>query len=169
MDRHKRRGKSSGALSDSPISQRLADMESAVLSLAITVMLCVLYTITASIPVTEVQYLTFALQVIDRSFLLGGNASFIAIAFPRCHFGKIFGLDLAIAAIVNLLQYACFALLQGPLQHDPLYLNIGFIILVSLACIHPINVYLYCRQEKQKKSELMTSLGAVAVPEKQDE
>ncbi|XP_038641680.1 solute carrier family 43 member 3-like [Scyliorhinus canicula] len=165
MDRHKRRGKSS----DSPISQRLADMKSAVLSLAITVMLCVVYTITASIPVTEVQYLTFALQVIDRSFLLGGNASFIAIAFPRCHFGKIYGLDLAIAAFVNLLQYACFALLQRPLQHDPLYLNIGFIVLLSLACIHPINVYLYCRQEKKKKSELTAPLGAVPVPGKQDE
>ncbi|XP_038641675.1 solute carrier family 43 member 3-like [Scyliorhinus canicula] len=169
MDRHKRRGKSSGTLPDSPICQRLADMKSAVLSLTITVMLSVLYTITASIPVTEVQYLTFALQVIDRSFLLGGNASFIAIAFPRCHFGKIYGLDLAISAIVILLQYACFALLQGPLQHDPLYLNIGFIVLLSLACIHPINVYLYCRQEKQKKRELMAPGGTVPVPGQQGE
>ncbi|XP_041065194.1 solute carrier family 43 member 3-like [Carcharodon carcharias] len=157
LDRHRRKGKSP----ESVTSQRLADMKSAVLSLAITVTQCVLFAIFATIPVLDVQYLTFAMQVINRSFLFGGNATFITIAFPPCHFGKIFGLALAVSAVVSLLQYPCFALVLGPLQHNPLYLNIGFIALVSLAYVHPINVHVTCRRETRKSEGMKHSRAEV--------
>uniref|UniRef100_UPI00398F33EF equilibrative nucleobase transporter 1-like n=1 Tax=Pristiophorus japonicus TaxID=55135 RepID=UPI00398F33EF len=145
MDRHKR------PPSDSTVSQRLADMKSAVLSLTITVTQSILFSISAAIPVLKVQYLTFILQLVNSSFLYGSHTAFTAITFPPRHFGKVYGLLLALAAIVNLLQYPCFILVKGPLHGDPLYLNIGLIVLVTLTYVHPINVYLHCRRETQQR------------------
>ncbi|XP_068800592.1 equilibrative nucleobase transporter 1 isoform X2 [Struthio camelus] len=73
LDRHKR-GKADGA------PDPLADLRASVLSLAVTVMQCLLFSICAAVPVLPVQFATFALQVLSRSFLYGGNAAFLAIA-----------------------------------------------------------------------------------------
>lgn len=58
----------------------LADLRSAVLSLVVTVALCLLFSVFAALPVLPAQFGTFVLQVISRSFLYGGNAAFLAIA-----------------------------------------------------------------------------------------
>lgn len=50
------------------------------LSLVLTVTQCVLFSICAAVPMLPVQFVTFVLQVISRSFLYGGNAAFLAIA-----------------------------------------------------------------------------------------
>ncbi|XP_035274863.1 solute carrier family 43 member 3-like isoform X3 [Anguilla anguilla] len=60
-------------------TEKEADLRSSALSLFITSLLCLLFSICASISVLPLQYLTFALQVISRSFLYGGNAAFISI------------------------------------------------------------------------------------------
>ncbi|NXT91171.1 S43A3 protein, partial [Anhinga rufa] len=76
LDRHKR-GKTphpEGALG------ALADLRASILSLVVTVMQCLLFSICAAVPVLPVQFATFVLQVISRSFLYGGNAAFLAIA-----------------------------------------------------------------------------------------
>lgn len=58
----------------------LADLRASVLSLVVTVTQCVLFSICAAVPVLPVQFGTFVLQVLSRSFLYGGNAAFLAIA-----------------------------------------------------------------------------------------
>ncbi|NWQ70601.1 S43A3 protein, partial [Neopipo cinnamomea] len=101
----------------------LADLRAAVVSLVVTVVQCLLFSVCAAVPVLQVQFATFVLQVISRSFLYGGNAAFLAIAFPPQHFGKLYGLAMALSALVALLQYPCVALVQGPLQGDPFYVS----------------------------------------------
>lgn len=49
-------------------------------SLALTSLLCLGFSVCASIPVLSLQYVTFILQVISRSFLYGGNAAFLTFA-----------------------------------------------------------------------------------------
>ncbi|NXD28145.1 S43A3 protein, partial [Spelaeornis formosus] len=120
LDRHKR-GK--GPRPEG-ILAALADLQSAVLSLVVTVAQCLLFSVFAAVPVLPVQFGTFALQVISRSFLYGGNAAFLAVAFPPQHFGKLYGLAMALSALVALLQYPCVALVQGPLQGDPFYVSV---------------------------------------------
>ncbi|XP_078095390.1 equilibrative nucleobase transporter 1-like [Mustelus asterias] len=137
---------------DSAALKRLSGMKAVVLSLIITITQCVLFSISASVPILEVQYLSFILQVINHSFLYGGDAAFISIVYPTCHFGKIYGVGQTLSAFISLLQYPCFALVQGPLQHNPLYVNIGFIILVILTYVHPVNLYLHWRREVQERS-----------------
>ena len=66
--------------------------------------------------------------------LLGGrvlgahwNAVYLFFpSFPSEHFGKLFGLVMALSAIVSLLQFPIFTLIKGPLQNDPLYVSTGW-------------------------------------------
>lgn len=145
-------------------TQRVEDQHAMVLPLGVTVAQCIAFSICASIPRLELQYLTFILQVINRSFIYGGHAAFIATTFPSTHFGKVFGISMSISALFSLLQYPCFALAKGPLHDDPLYLNISFVVLSVLTFIHPLNVHLHCRKKmksllKPPSSPLVLSGG----------
>ncbi|XP_068181735.1 solute carrier family 43 member 3b [Antennarius striatus] len=140
MDRHKGKPLAEGE------TEEQADLRASVLSLTLTSVQCVLFSISAATPYLPLQYLTFILQVINRSFLYGGNAAFISVAFPSIHFGKLYGMVLALSAVFALLQYPCFILVNDVLDGDPLYVNIALALLSLFAFIHPISVYLYCRK-----------------------
>ncbi|KAG7462076.1 hypothetical protein MATL_G00198620 [Megalops atlanticus] len=155
MDRHKGKRRAPGE------SEEEADLRSAVLSLFLTALQCLLFSICASTPFLPLQYLSFALQVLNRSFLYGGNAAFISIAFPTCHFGKLYGLMMALSAVVSLLQYPCFALVKGLLDGDPLYVNIGLSILSLTAFIHPFYVYVHCRRQAVRRERPQANGGTV--------
>ncbi|XP_055670074.1 equilibrative nucleobase transporter 1 isoform X1 [Falco peregrinus] len=156
LDRHKR-GKTprpEGALG------ALADLRASVLSLVVTVVQCVLFSICAAVPVLPVQFATFVLQVLSRSFLYGGNAAFLAIAFPPQHFGKLYGLAMALSALVALLQYPCIALVRGPLHGDPFYVNLGLIAVVLVAFVSPVVVARECRRRAKELGAAGTPLAA---------
>ncbi|XP_053802892.1 equilibrative nucleobase transporter 1 isoform X2 [Vidua chalybeata] len=156
LDRHKR-GK--GPRPEG-ILATLADLRSAVLSLVVTVALCLLFSVFAAVPVLPAQFGTFVLQVISRSFLYGGNAAFLAIAFPPQHFGKLYGLAMALSALVALLQYPCVALVQGPLQGDPFYMNLGLIAVVLVAFVSPVVVARECQRRAKELGMAGTPLAA---------
>ncbi|XP_049441725.1 equilibrative nucleobase transporter 1-like [Epinephelus fuscoguttatus] len=139
MDRHKGKPRAEGE------SEQEADLRASVLSLFLTALQGVVFSVCATIPNLPLQYFTFVMQVINRSFVFGGNAAFVSVAFPSCHFGKVYGLIMALSGVFALLQYGCFALVNGPLDGDPLYVNISLTLLILLAFIHPISVYLHCR------------------------
>ncbi|XP_048052824.1 solute carrier family 43 member 3a isoform X2 [Megalobrama amblycephala] len=153
MDRHKRKPLGSG------MSEWEADLHSSVLSLLLTSLQCLLFSICASIPFLPLQYMTFILQVLNRSFLYGGNAAFISIAFPACHFGKLYGLVMSLSAVVSLLQYPCFAL-NKVLGGDPFYVNIILTFLTLMAFIHPVYVFLHCRELAKQRENSQSILEA---------
>ncbi|XP_048826564.1 solute carrier family 43 member 3b [Brienomyrus brachyistius] len=145
MDRNKGKPRAPGE------TEQEADVRSTALSLFITATQCLLFSLCASLPVLPLQYLTFVLQVINRSFLYGGSAAFISIAFPASHFGKLYGLIMALSALVSLLQYPFFTLVQGPLNRDPLYLNVALTVLTTLTFIHPLYVFIHCRRAAARR------------------
>ncbi|XP_053781676.1 equilibrative nucleobase transporter 1 isoform X2 [Desmodus rotundus] len=122
-------------------------LSSAVPSLTLTSLLCLGFALCASVPVLPLQYVTFILQVISRSFLYGGNAAFFTLAFPAEHFGKLFGLVMTLSAIVSLLQFPIFTLIKGPLQNNPFYVNVMLVLVTLLTFVHPFLVYRECQQE----------------------
>lgn len=61
-------------------TEQEADLRSSYLSLLLTVLQCLLFSVCTSIDCLPLQYFTFILQVLNRSFLYGGNAAFISIA-----------------------------------------------------------------------------------------
>src|SRR4029434_6478263 len=70
-------------------SERDADLQAAILSLAVTALQCVLFSVCAASPLLPLQYLTFILQVLNRSFLYGGNAAFISVCVCVCVCGGV--------------------------------------------------------------------------------
>ncbi|XP_059372437.1 solute carrier family 43 member 3b [Carassius carassius] len=146
MDRQKGKQREPGQ------SEQEADLKPAILSLSLTALQCVLFSVCAATPILPLQYLTFILQVLNRSFLYGGNAAFISVAFPYEHFGKLFGMVMALSAVFSLLQYPCFTLIKGPLGGDPFYVNIGLTVLSLLAFINPLYVYLHCRRQAAQRA-----------------
>ncbi|KAG3285063.1 solute carrier family 43 member 3 [Ictidomys tridecemlineatus] len=126
---------------------------SAVPSLTLTSLLCLGFALCASIPVLPLQYVTFILQVVSRSFLYGGNAAFLTLGFPSEHFGKLFGLVMTLSAIVSLLQFPLFTLIKGPLQNNPLYVNVTLLLTTLLTFVHPFLVYRECHSWKEDPSE----------------
>ncbi|XP_055015523.1 solute carrier family 43 member 3b [Boleophthalmus pectinirostris] len=149
MDRHKGRPRAPGE------SERDADLRASVLSLALTAFQCVMFSLCATIPSLPLQYATFILQVLNRSFLYGGNAAFISVAFPSCHFGKLYGLVMALSALFSILQYPCVTLVKDVLNGDPFYVNVGLTILSLLAFIHPIYVHLHCRRQAAQRANTL--------------
>ncbi|XP_022616113.1 solute carrier family 43 member 3 isoform X1 [Seriola dumerili] len=147
MDRLKGKPRAEGE------SEGEADLRASVLSLFLTALQCLLFSICAATPYLQLQYFTFILQVVNRSFLYGGNAAFISVAFPSCHFGKLYGLVMALSAVFSLLQYPFFALVKGPLDGDPLYVNIALTLLSLFAFIHPLSVYLHCRSVASERAK----------------
>ncbi|XP_061076373.1 equilibrative nucleobase transporter 1-like isoform X3 [Conger conger] len=123
-----------------------SNLRSVVLSLFLTALQCLLFSICATIPVLPLQYLTFVLQVFALSFGVGGNAAFISIVFPVCHFGKLNGVVNAVLSVVLLLQFPCIILVNEVLDGDPLYINIALCILCLAPFIHPAYVYIRWRR-----------------------
>ncbi|XP_077460389.1 solute carrier family 43 member 3a isoform X2 [Stigmatopora argus] len=140
LDRHKGKPLCPGE------TEQEADMRAALVSLFLTSLQCLLFSLCASIPFLPLQYFTFALQVINRAFLYGGNAAFINIVFPACHFGKLYGLVMSMSSVISLLQYPCFALVKGPLGGDPFYVDIALTLITLLAFIHPLFVFIHCKK-----------------------
>nr|XP_044998019.1 solute carrier family 43 member 3 isoform X1 [Jaculus jaculus] len=129
-------------------SSSAATLCSTVPSLALTSLLCLGFALCASIPVLQLQYATFILQVLSRSFLYGGNAAFLTQAFPAEHFGKLFGLVMALSAIVSLIQFP----IATRSQSDPLYVSVGLLLASLLTFVHPFLVYRECRAQKASPS-----------------
>uniref|UniRef100_A0A667WK20 Solute carrier family 43 member 3 n=1 Tax=Myripristis murdjan TaxID=586833 RepID=A0A667WK20_9TELE len=150
MDRHKGKPLAPGE------TEQDADLQSSSLSLFLTSLQCLLFSVSASTPLLPLQYLTFILQVLNRSFLYGGNAAFISIAFPAYHFGKLYGLMMCLSAVFSLLQYPCFALVQGALGGDPLFVDVALTLLTLLVFIHPIYIFIHCRKVAQQRKETDT-------------
>ena len=108
----------------------------------------VLFSLCIVIPIPELQYVSFVLQVIFRSFLFGGNASFIALLFPSEHFGKLYGMTMTLGGIVSLLQFPFYSLVLRSFNGNFIIVNVIFLILCLLTYIHPIYLYI-----KSKKAE----------------
>ncbi|XP_077107291.1 equilibrative nucleobase transporter 1 isoform X1 [Ranitomeya variabilis] len=144
MDRHKRKHK---------VTDSLDDLRSSVLSLLLTAIQCILFSLCASISELPALYPTFIFQVINRSFLYGGNAAFLSIAFPPRHFGKLYGLIMSLSAVISLLQYPAFYIIRAYLHGDPFYVNISLLILMLLTFGHPINVFRVWRQKQHLRDQ----------------
>nr|XP_015827368.2 solute carrier family 43 member 3a [Nothobranchius furzeri] len=145
LDRHKGKPRSLGE------TEQDADLRSSCLSLFLTSFQCLLFSVCASIPILPLQYLTFILQVLNRSFLYGGNAAFISITFPSSHFGKLYGLVMSLSAILSLLQYPLFALIKGPLHGDPFHVDIALTLLTLVVFIHPLHIFIHSRRRAQSR------------------
>merc|ERR1712196_425406 len=100
----------------------------AIWSLHITTALGAAYNSLALVNSLDAQIPTFALYTSYRAFLYSVMAAFAADRFGMQTSGRIQGTVFTIAGIFNLIQYGLVALVQGPLEGDPFYLNVGQLV-----------------------------------------
>eukprot|EP00057_Strongylocentrotus_purpuratus_P025448 XP_011679922.1 PREDICTED: solute carrier family 43 member 3 [Strongylocentrotus purpuratus] len=96
-----------------------SDLKDTCFPLALTTILFTVFSVCIVIPKLELQYLTFIIQVVIRSFLYGLSVAVIPIMFPQEYFGTLFGVMGSFAGIFGLLQYPIFSILQNVLNSDP--------------------------------------------------
>ncbi|XP_078598641.1 equilibrative nucleobase transporter 1-like isoform X1 [Branchiostoma floridae x Branchiostoma japonicum] len=130
---------------ESAYTKASLDLRSCVVAFSLTTFLGVLFSVCVVIPVLPIQYLSFVLQVILRSFLYGGNATFFAVGYPPRHFGKMFGADMFIGGVFSCFQYPLFILTQDVFQGNPMPVNIILLVLTALTIIHPVYLYFHCK------------------------
>lgn len=112
-----------------------------------TTVLGIVFSIFVSIPYLPVQYGSFVLQVVFRSFLYGGNYNFIATIFPGQHYGKLYGLTMCIGGVMLLLQFPLTTLVLDVMDSNFTTINIVFIIVSIVTILHPLNIHRICRRK----------------------
>lgn len=95
----------------------------------LTSFIALLLNILVLIPVLNVQYLTFVVQVVFRAFVYTVYSAFILHKFPMSYFGTLYGIGKFIAAMVGSLQYALFAVAEDIFGRDPFWVNVIFLML----------------------------------------
>ena len=127
-------------------SEQTAIRKSIAMSLFTTTMLAALFSLAVCVPNAAFQYVSFILQVVFRSFLYGGNASFIALLYPGQHFGTLYGVTMIVGGIVSLLQFPLSKIAVNLCGGDFLPLNISFIAISLFTLIHPITLFFKARK-----------------------
>ena len=89
-------------------------------------------------------YGSFICHLFLTGFVFGGGVAFIMAHFPSEHLGKLIGIQLTCVGVVNLLQYALFAI---SIAVDPtfFYINIAMLLLCFLTLIHPVAIWFEAR------------------------
>lgn len=133
-----------------PALKRIETIEVCIASFIIDNTFGLLLAVTMTVPILEVQYVSFVFHVVHRALLYGPNSAFIAQAFSAQNFGKLFGLAMTVSAAVSLIQFPFFVLVQGPLNGDPLLFNIFILALMVLAYGHPIYLLMWCKKQRKE-------------------
>ena len=113
-----------------------------------------LFSLCVLLPISQLQYVSFVLQVAFRSFLYGGNASFIALVFPIEHFGKIYGMTMTLAGIISLLQFPLYSLVLRSFEGNFMVINIIFLVVCALTFVHPFSLYLMSKKVTDIKEKV---------------
>nr|XP_002125124.1 solute carrier family 43 member 3-like [Ciona intestinalis] len=112
------------------------------ITIGCTCLMATIFSVLVLIPVLEIQYITFVIQNIARTFLFSGNGVFIATTFPSEHFGKLQGISLGIASMVSLLNYPINILVVKVFGGNFMVVDLVFLGLCVLTFVNPVVLFL---------------------------
>ena len=120
---------------------------------ALTTYVAVVFSCFALFPYIEIQYVTLFLEVVFRSFISGGNISFLTTFYPSKHFGKLYGVTMTVSGLFGFISSPINFFLFQTMSGEFIFINFMFILLCALTYVHPHRLLSkYSRGTKVKKS-----------------